>query len=101
MSSNERRKRKTGNLATIATEEVHPALTIVVAASEDLQVLPGAAVVVTSAAVVPPKVATELPVEKTEEAETNSEEMVVVVVVEATDLIAQVGIAEDRDTDQL
>ena len=88
MSSNERRKKKTGNLATTVTVEVHPALTIV--ASEDLQVLPEVVEVVISVAVGVPKVA--------KEAETTSEEMVMVV---ATDLIAQVGIAEDRDTDQL
>ena len=88
MSSNERRKRKTGNLATTVTVEVHLALTIV--ASEDLQVLPEVVEVVISVAVGVPKVA--------KEAETTSEEMVMVV---ATDLIAQVGIAEDRDTDQL
>jgi hypothetical protein len=88
MSSNERRKRKTGNLATTVTVEVHLALTIV--ASEDLQVLPEVVEVVISVAVGVPKVARE--------AETTSEEMVMVV---ATDLIAQVGIAEDRDTDQL
>ena len=87
MSSNERRKRKTGNLATTVTVEV-PALTIV--ASEDLQVLPEVVEVVISAAAVVAKVARE--------AEMTSEEMVMVV---ATDLIAQVGIAEDRDTDQL
>jgi hypothetical protein len=88
MSSNERRKRKTGNLATTVTVEVHLALTIV--ASEDLQVLPEVVEVVISVAVGAPKVG--------KEAETTSEEMVMVV---ATDLIAQVGIAEDRDTDQL
>ena len=88
MSLNERRKRKTGNLATTVTVEVHLALTIV--ASEDLQVLPEVVEVVISVAVGVPKVA--------KEAETTSEEMVMVV---ATDLIAQVGIAEDRDTDQL
>jgi hypothetical protein len=88
MSSNERRKRKTGNLATTVTVEVHLALTIV--ASEDLQVLPEVVEVVISVAVGVPKVA--------KEAEMTSEEMVMVV---ATDLIAQVGIAEDRDTDQL
>ena len=88
MSLNERRKRKTGNLATTVTVEVHLALTIV--ASEDLQVLPEVVEVVISVAVVAPQVA--------KEAETTSEEMVMVV---ATDLIAQVGIAEDRDTDQL
>ena len=87
MSSNERRKRKTGNLATTVTVEV-PALTIV--ASEDLQVLQEVVEAGTSAAAVVAKVARE--------AETTSEEMVMVV---ATDLIAQVGIAEDRDTDQL
>jgi predicted class III extradiol MEMO1 family dioxygenase len=87
MSSNVRRKRKIGNLATTVTVEV-PVLTIV--ASEDLQVLPEVVEVVTSAAAEVAKVARE--------AETTSEEMVMVV---ATDLIAQVGIAEDRDTDQL
>jgi hypothetical protein len=87
MSSNVRRKRKIGNLATTVTVEV-PVLTIV--ASEDLQVLPEVVEVVTSAAAGVAKVARE--------AETTSEEMVMVV---ATDLIAQVGIAEDRDTDQL
>ena len=87
MSSNVRRRRKTGNLAMTVTVEVHLALTIV--ASEDLQVLPEVVEVVISAAVVVAKVARE--------AEMTSEEMVMVV---ATDLIAQVGIAEDRDTEQ-
>ena len=61
-----------------------------IVASEGLQVLPEAVEVVTSEAAVVAKVARE--------AETTSEEMVIMV---ATDLIAQVGIAEDRDTDQL
>ena len=87
MSSNVRRRRKTGNLAMTVTVEVHLALTIV--ASEDLQVLPEVVEVVISAAAVVAKVARE--------AEMTSEEMVMVV---ATDLIAQVGIAEDRDTEQ-
>ena len=90
MSSNERRKRKTGNLAMTVTVEVDPALTI--AASEGLQVLQEVVEAVTSAAaVVVPKGVTE--------AEKISEVMVVVVV--ATDSIAQAGIAEDRDTEKL
>ena len=88
MSSNERRKRKTGNLAMTVTAEVDPALTI--AASEGLQALPGVVEAVTSGAVVAPKEVTE--------AEKISEETEVVV---ATDSIAQAGIAEDRDTEKL
>ena len=88
MSSKERKKRKTGNLAMIAIVEVYLALTIV--ASEDPQVLQEVAEAVISAAAVAPKVAKEV--------ETTSEEMLVVV---ATDLIAQAGIAGDRDTEQL
>ena len=71
------------------TVEVDPALTI--AASDDLQVLPEVVEAATSAAaVVAPKGGTE--------AEKTSEETVVVV---ATDSIAPVGIAADRDTEQL
>ena len=88
MSSNERRKRKTGNLAMTVTAEVDPALTI--AASEGLQALLGVVEAVTSAAAVALKVVTE--------AERNSEVTVVVV---ATDSIAQAGIAEVRDTEKL
>jgi hypothetical protein len=88
MSSNERRKRKIGNLAMIVTAEVDPALTI--AASEGLQALPEAVEAVTSAAAVALK--------GVKEAEKISEEAVVVV---ATDSIAQAGIAEVRDTEKL
>ena len=72
----------------IAIVEVYLALTIV--ASEDLQVLQEVAEAVISAAAVASKVAKEV--------EMTSEEMLVVV---ATDLIAQAGIAGDRDTEQL
>ena len=89
MSSNERRKRKTGNLAMTVTAEVDPALTI--AASEGLQALPGVVEAVTSAAAV-------VALKGVTEAEKISEVTVVVV---ATDSIAQAGIAEDRDTEKL
>ena len=89
MSSNERRKRKTGNLAMTVTVEVDPALTI--AATEGLQVLPEVVEAMTSAAAV-------VALKGVTEAEKISEVTVVVV---ATDSIAQAGIAEDRDTEKL